>query len=243
MFSSSWTFAHPWAKTQDRTAAHDEKHQRKRKSFKGAQRNGIRPQIVKDRGKSPPSQLVRSLEAAEHYLILVQQTSPAGRTWRGSFGDVLSSKNIILRSRLCKETKAGKVSNVRMEILGLAIISVNTRACDVTFSSQLLPMHFFRNVSLLHMFPISEGVSSAGQTLPLSSEAAVWSWNYRGQDAIYGGKQSKWSGGVYISVWLEGCKMQPRLLHHPINYSRCTMSCGTVCLTHMFRAILWSGKN
>ena len=36
---------------------------------------------------------------------------------------------------------------------------------------------------------------------------------------------------------LRGSKIQPRLLHHPINYSHRTMFFSTVCMTHTLRKI------
>lgn len=40
-------------------------------------------------------------------------------------------------------------------------------------------------------------------------------------------------GGVYM--WSK--MQQSRVLHHPINYSHCTMSSTTVYMTHMVRKI------
>lgn len=41
-----------------------------------------------------------------------------------------------------------------------------------------------------------------------------------------------------MCVVLRGSKMQhSRVLHHPINYSHCTMSSTIVCMTHMLRKI------
>lgn len=48
-----------------------------------------------------------------------------------------------------------------------------------------------------------------------------------------------WGGcSVYMCVVLRGTKtQQPRVLHHPINYSHCTMSSTTLYMTHMLRKI------